>query len=220
MAFPQPKILAATSLADVISPRDDCWLKGEFREGFHFQDWTLNLKLLKLIFCVVYTVFITFILSSYKKKKKSKNPGQHLGRLIIPVCSKLPMVRRKQVVIGCGMYSKCSSVCALPIPGLLLPAYTAAVLASAFVWLTANLFGKLSSHTGRELTGVSRSGFYKGLLNVRSSANLYFLGAKLESKCLIFPFPCSCGSFMRLFSYRVSLLLQLCYAITCSSKML
>lgn len=25
-----------------------------------------------------------------------------------------------------------------------------AVLASAFVWLTANLFGKLSSHTGRE----------------------------------------------------------------------
>lgn len=33
LGFPQPKILAATSLADIISPEDcSCWLKGALTE--------------------------------------------------------------------------------------------------------------------------------------------------------------------------------------------
>lgn len=73
-----------------------------------------------------------------------------MGRLTVPVCSKLPVGRRKQVFIGCGMYSKCSLCVPFPFLACSFLLRPVAVLASAFVCLTANLFGKLSSHTLRE----------------------------------------------------------------------
>lgn len=80
-------------------------------------------------------------------------------------------------------------MCALPIPGMLLTAYPSrCVGVSVRVAHSKPIWEALITHREGGGTGLSRSGFYKCLLNVRSSANLYFLRAKPESKGLVFPF--------------------------------
>lgn len=127
-----------------------------------------------------------------------------MGRLIIPVCSKLPLGTRKQVFIGCGMYSNCSLCVPFPFLACSFLLTPVAVLASAFVWLTANLFGKLSSHTGRaeaqDSAGVA-------FINVCLMSGLVqiciFLGQSQSPR--VWSFPSFCGPFMGPFPYTVSL---------------
>lgn len=113
---PQPKTLSAMSLADSISP-EDCsyWLTGELPEWLNLQELTLNLKLHTLICCVGCPLLKFLFLCIIKMFIKD---DWQQGRLLIPVLSKLPAGRRrKEALIGPGMYSKCCRCVPFPFLG-------------------------------------------------------------------------------------------------------
>lgn len=183
---PQAKTLSATSLADSISPEDcSCWLTGELPEWLNLQDLTLNLKLHKLICCVGCTLLKFLFLCIIKMLIKD---DWQLGRLLLPVLSKLPAGRRRKEAL-IGMYGKCCQ-CALPIPGLLVPAYAIpwAVLAQASVCLTATWFGRLYSRLVREEAQEPAWVAFRNVCSVSGLVHRYIFPEQSQCKrsCLSF----------------------------------